>query len=341
MDAKVILNMDKLMLHTDIHQPIRPLRTTRVHDENAVPAPSKVVHQRHKSTPALSNILQFGAAKNPNQKRAAFADVSNQRGAKDDSNAAKGKPVQNPKEKDNTRKPLLGKQPVKPSTIPTSISASQLPATKADISSKTQQRGIPVHHDIEAALGNIRSQHEDALLDQALRQVIAQHPAQRPEPHLPVQVLRSQPLSTDTQQQESKAIPLRSHEYYDSEYENATYEGDYNSRKSLGMVSDTTGGVTIVLAPKYTAKIQKEIADAKEFVDANRTQEDIEDDHWDTSMVAEYGDEIFDYMRKLEVRYSLLLSLPKLTILTGTHASEPTLHGPPDRVPMVNACRPS
>ncbi|KAH0009350.1 hypothetical protein KCU78_g10770, partial [Aureobasidium melanogenum] len=27
---------------------------------------------------------------------------------------------------------------------------------------------------------------------------------------------------------------------------------------------------------------------------------DIEDDQWDTSMVAEYGDEIFEYMRTLE-----------------------------------------
>lgn len=243
--------------------------------------------------------------------------MSNQRGAKDDSNAVKGKPVraQEPSAKDNllSKKPLLSKQPVKPSTqsIPTSISASQLPATKADISSKTQQRGIPVHQDVEAAIDTIRSQHADTLLDQALRQVIAQHPAQRPESHMPVQVVPSQPHSIypppsstnaqQDQQERARAIPLRSHEYYDSEYENATYEGDYTSRKSLGMVSDTTGGVTIVLAPKYTAKIRQEIAAAKDFVDANRTQEDIEDDHWDTSMVAEYGDEIFDYMRSLEV----------------------------------------
>ena len=35
-------------------------------------------------------------------------------------------------------------------------------------------------------------------------------------------------------------------------------------------------------------------------------QDDIEDEAWDTSMVAEYGDDIFEYMHKLEVRFGRL-----------------------------------
>jgi G2/mitotic-specific cyclin 3/4 len=48
-------------------------------------------------------------------------------------------------------------------------------------------------------------------------------------------------------------------------------------------------------------KIKREIAAAKQYVEGSRTAEEIEDDSWDTSMVAEYGDEIFQYMRELEV----------------------------------------
>jgi hypothetical protein len=60
--------------------------------------------------------------------------------------------------------------------------------------------------------------------------------------------------------------------------------------------------VTTVLNPADNKKALAEIAEAKMHVDATRTQDDVEDEQWDTSMVAEYGDEIFDYMRDLETR---------------------------------------
>ena len=63
----------------------------------------------------------------------------------------------------------------------------------------------------------------------------------------------------------------------------------------------TTGGATTVLFPHANQKVKKELAAAKEIVEATRTAEEIEDECYDTSMVAEYGDEIFDYMRQLEV----------------------------------------
>ena len=40
---------------------------------------------------------------------------------------------------------------------------------------------------------------------------------------------------------------------------------------------------------------------AKEIIEGSKTIEELEDEAWDTTMVAEYGDEIFDYMRNLEV----------------------------------------
>ncbi|OIW29708.1 hypothetical protein CONLIGDRAFT_562556, partial [Coniochaeta ligniaria NRRL 30616] len=71
-----------------------------------------------------------------------------------------------------------------------------------------------------------------------------------------------------------------------------------HSFKSHG--DNTTGGVTTMLAPKFTAKIQKELDIARSIVESTTTEEQIEEEEWDTSMVAEYGEEIFAYMRKLE-----------------------------------------
>jgi hypothetical protein len=72
-----------------------------------------------------------------------------------------------------------------------------------------------------------------------------------------------------------------------------------HSFKSHG--DNTTGGVTVMLAPKVTAKVQKELDIAKAIVESTITEEQIEEEEWDPTMVAEYGEEIFAYMRKLEV----------------------------------------
>lgn len=74
-----------------------------------------------------------------------------------------------------------------------------------------------------------------------------------------------------------------------------------HSFKSHG--DNTTGGVTTMLAPKFTAKVQKELEIAAAIVESTTTEEQIEEEEWDTSMVAEYGEEIFSYMRKLEVGF--------------------------------------
>ncbi|KAK5627188.1 hypothetical protein RRF57_002903 [Xylaria bambusicola] len=65
---------------------------------------------------------------------------------------------------------------------------------------------------------------------------------------------------------------------------------------------NTTGGVTTVMfPPKVTKKGQAEIEAAKQIVESRRTTDEIQEDAWDISMVAEYGDEIFEYMRKQEM----------------------------------------
>ncbi|KAF2486265.1 cyclin-like protein [Neohortaea acidophila] len=77
---------------------------------------------------------------------------------------------------------------------------------------------------------------------------------------------------------------------------------ELNTARSFGLYGDSTGGVTTILGPKYGDQINQELREARDYVEATRPAEDIEDEQWDTSMVAEYGDEIFEYIRELEVR---------------------------------------
>lgn len=92
-------------------------------------------------------------------------------------------------------------------------------------------------------------------------------------------------------------------EYWD-EGEEEYYDADgYTTARSLRTRGDyTTQGLTIVLGPSCDPEAERELEAAKLWVEANKTPEDIEDEQWDTSMVAEYGDEIFEYMHSLEER---------------------------------------
>jgi hypothetical protein len=109
----------------------------------------------------------------------------------------------------------------------------------------------------------------------------------------------------DRQERQLPAPPLVSEpeEYWEEEEEEELYdEQGYTTAHSYRSRGDnTTGGATTVLFPKVTNKVKKELALAKDIVESSRTAEEIEDEQWDTSMVAEYGDEIFHYMRELEV----------------------------------------
>lgn len=93
-------------------------------------------------------------------------------------------------------------------------------------------------------------------------------------------------------------------EYWDEEEDEDLYdEQGYTTAHSYRSHGDnTTGGATVVLAPKVTAKIQKELDEARILTETSLSQEDIDEEEWDVSMVAEYGEEIFSYMRDLEMR---------------------------------------
>lgn len=107
-----------------------------------------------------------------------------------------------------------------------------------------------------------------------------------------------------------KTIPSVIHEideYWDEEDDEEFYdaEGYTTARSFRSKGENTTGGMTIVLAPKVTARVERELVAARVFVESTRTEDDIDDEAWDTTMVAEYGEEIFQYMRELEVSQML------------------------------------
>ncbi|KAL2753895.1 hypothetical protein ACRALDRAFT_2043031 [Sodiomyces alcalophilus JCM 7366] len=64
----------------------------------------------------------------------------------------------------------------------------------------------------------------------------------------------------------------------------------------------TTGGVTTVLAPRVTDNVQRELEAAREYVERHQVIEDLEDEAWDVTMVSEYGEDIFAYLRELEMK---------------------------------------
>ncbi|KAI9678537.1 MAG: hypothetical protein M1817_005594 [Caeruleum heppii] len=92
-------------------------------------------------------------------------------------------------------------------------------------------------------------------------------------------------------------------EYWEEHHDDHYAEDGYTEAQTHRSRGDnTTGGVTTVVLPKVTAKVKKELAAAKDIVESARSQDDIEAEEWDTTMVAEYSDEIFEYMRELEIK---------------------------------------
>ena len=121
-------------------------------------------------------------------------------------------------------------------------------------------------------------------------------------------------------------------EYWDDEEDEEYYDAEgYTTARSFRSKGDnTTGGMTIVLAPRVTARVERELAAARVYVESTQTEEDLDDETWDTSMVIEYGEEIFEYMKELEVSGVLLCNFDQhADIFIGTYAPESLLHGKP------------
>ncbi|PMD41301.1 hypothetical protein L207DRAFT_527943 [Hyaloscypha variabilis F] len=164
---------------------------------------------------------------------------------------------------------------------------SKLPGnTYVDASQEDALHSDPVYEDAqEVQIATSDEVYENQLrLEREEKELAAKEIIERQLRQLPAPPLVSEP-----------------EEYWEEDEEELYDEQGYTTAHSNPSRGDnTTGGATTVLFPKVTNKVRTELAAAKSFVEASRTIEDIEDEQWDTSMVAEYGDEIFAYMRELE-----------------------------------------
>lgn len=102
----------------------------------------------------------------------------------------------------------------------------------------------------------------------------------------------------------ANSVSTEPEENWDGEDDDGDYyeEQGYTTAHSYRSHGDnTTGGVTTIVAPKVTAKVRNELELARIYVEQHTNEDQVEEESWDTSMVAEYGEEIFAYMRSIEV----------------------------------------
>lgn len=103
-----------------------------------------------------------------------------------------------------------------------------------------------------------------------------------------------------TVQDELKKAGVGSFDPETEEWEDAE-EDTHAGPTILSRSDNTTGGTTTVIYPKVSAITKREIIKAKKMVESSRTEEDIIEDFFDSSMVAEYSTEIFNHLYNKEV----------------------------------------
>ncbi|WEW61267.1 B-type cyclin [Emydomyces testavorans] len=90
-------------------------------------------------------------------------------------------------------------------------------------------------------------------------------------------------------------------ESWDDGDENYVDDGYHTACSQLCNENAAQEAIT-TLFPDFNMNVQRELAIAKQIVESTRKHEDYEDECDDPTMVAEYGDEIFEYMEKLEIK---------------------------------------
>ncbi|KAI3399334.1 hypothetical protein diail_7289 [Diaporthe ilicicola] len=183
-----------------------------------------------------------------------------------------------------------------------------LRTTDAPVLRRTQSKHViqeETPHDAEDDIDE--APYEDAM--EELPRQDAYFPSEMPtsehvEPHMAPDAKFLQPLPTSNSMHSVQPVSYvpEAEEYWDEEDDDdLDDEQGYTTAHSFKSHGDnTTTGATTLLMPRLTSRIQEELEEAKFYVEDNRLQDDIDEEEWDVSMVAEYGEEIFQYMRELE-----------------------------------------
>ena len=98
-------------------------------------------------------------------------------------------------------------------------------------------------------------------------------------------------------------------QWYEEEDDYVDVQDAYTTAHSIPCPLD----LTTLVAPRETTRVKWELEEARKHVEDNRTDLDVDEEIWDVSMVAEYGEEIFEYLREQEVDTLSIMSLLNLT----------------------------
>ncbi|KUI61204.1 G2/mitotic-specific cyclin-4 [Cytospora mali] len=166
----------------------------------------------------------------------------------------------------------------------------------------------------EESYDNVEDDIEEASYEDAMEELPREHepyfPSEKPAPGsvAPVITADMEPLQPVTATTSlpwifPSSLAPEAEEYSDEEYDEDLYdEQGYTTAHSIKSYGDNTGGATTLIVPKQTSKTQQELEEARLYVEKTRPKDDVEEEEWDVSMVAEYGEEIFEYMRELELK---------------------------------------
>jgi G2/mitotic-specific cyclin 3/4 len=289
----------------------------------------KTLHQRTKSVPAFSTLYQADAIKAANKKVLGDANTNLKitQPAKDDSaldkkilkpTAAFARPA---------ARPLTAKS-VSAQAVPTGLTSNNTtePPKKLTIKKSTKvlrsadsvsQSEIELKKPASIVSSQQSEQGGVALPRQEVRKSeivpLRQEPVPRPtqtgvpvgfssheEYMLYLEAHANHPQGSQAHFDRTiSVLPSNAEQYTEEDDDDYYYEDGYTTGRSFAFHGESTG-VTTVLAPRQSDNILHELERARLHVETTRTKEDIEDEQWDTSMVAEYGDEIFGYMKTLE-----------------------------------------
>jgi hypothetical protein len=280
----------------------------------------KTIHQRNKSSPALNMMAQNGKT----GVRRAFGDVSNTKGISRDDSALVGKPTALP-EKGGLAQPAQRQIPLavtKGLVEKVAVSKPMNPAGKAQPPYKTTKRNNTIFKDqlqpvpekdsskennrvIETVPAPTKLAEANVITKEAEKAIIA------PEPYKPLTVELPSHIESDatiSEPEDIKEVHVKEpvsavsepEEYWDED------ETQYYAAPTYPSRGDNTTGGTAVIYPKMNAMTKRQMFQARDIVESQLTEEDIIEDQYDTTMVAEYNDDIFLHLRRKEVCFRFL-----------------------------------
>ncbi|KAK8136390.1 Cyclin [Apiospora sp. TS-2023a] len=203
-----------------------------------------------------------------------------------------------------------------------------IPSPEPDSSSALHLEAVPRqprHHQSQPALKTaqqtsnrtwVSHPEEDNRTDTPYLDAVEELPQEEPEEGalIPISAIPEANAESSVEGDEADASYTISHhnlaqeiiEISDDEeeefYDDQGFTTAHSFRNNDATRTSTGFEMTVIFPPKLSKKGQAELENAKEVVESKRTIEEIEEDQWDISMVAEYGDEIFEYMREMEIK---------------------------------------